>query len=289
MFHLGRILAWPDDAPPAGNPGVSVALELCRGPERSFDEPRSGPESIGPSTGYRPAMADVTDATFQTAVIERSQEVPVVVDLWAPWCGPCRTLGPIIEKVIGGTEGKVELAKVNIDENPQVAAAFQVQSIPAVYAVSGGKVVDGFVGALPEAQVSAFIDRLAPAPSEIDLLVAKGDERSLRQALEIEPDHPGAVVALAHLLVDRAEHEEALAILARIPETAEARALAAHARLAERDVDVTDDATAVLDSLLDRVRDDEDARREYLDLLEALGPSDPRTLEYRKALSARLF
>ncbi|HXR53921.1 MAG TPA: thioredoxin [Acidimicrobiales bacterium] len=234
-------------------------------------------------------MADVTDATFEAAVIERSKEVPVVVDLWAPWCGPCRTLGPIIERVIESTEGAVELAKVNIDENPKVAGTFQVQSIPAVYALRDGKVVDGFVGALPESQVSQFVARLAPTPREADLLVVRGDEGSLRQALEIEPDHPGAVVALATMLVDRGDTDEALTILARIPETAETRALAAHARLAEREVDVTDGAGAVLDSLLDRVRDDEEARQEYLDLLEALGPDDPRTLQYRKALSARLF
>ena len=197
-------------------------------------------------------MADVTDATFEAAVIERSKEVPVVVDLWAPWCGPCRTLGPIIERVVDATDGAVELAKVNIDENPKVAATFQVQSIPAVYALRDGKVVDGFVGALPESQVSQFVARLAPTPSEADLLVVRGDEGSLRQALEIEPDHPGAVVALATMLVDRGDTDEALTILARIPETAETRALAAHARLAEREVDVTDGASAVLDSLLDR-------------------------------------
>jgi putative thioredoxin len=234
-------------------------------------------------------MADVTDATFETAVIERSKEVPVVVDLWAPWCGPCRTLGPIIERVVESTGGAVELAKVNIDENPQVAAMFQVQSIPAVYALRDGKVVDGFVGALPEAQVSEFVDQLAPAPSEADVLVGRADETSLRQALEIQPDHPGAVAALAKILIDRSEAAEALALLARIPETADSRALAARARLTERDVDVADDASALLDSLLDRVHDDEDARQEYLDLLEALGPDDPRTLRYRKALSARLF
>src|SRR3954454_8656221 len=90
------------------------------------------------------SVGDVTDATFQTAVIDRSHEVPVVVDLWAPWCGPCRTLGPIIEKVVAGTDGKVELAKVDTDANPGVANAFQVQSIPAVYALKDGKVVDGF-------------------------------------------------------------------------------------------------------------------------------------------------
>jgi putative thioredoxin len=233
-------------------------------------------------------MADVTDATFGAAVIERSKEVPVVVDLWAPWCGPCRTLGPIIERVVLATEGAVELAKVNIDENPQVAASFQVQSIPAVYALKDGKVVDGFVGAVPEAEVAQFVARLAPAPSEVDLLVARGDEASLRRALEIEADDPGAVVALAGLLVDRSDSDEALALLGRIPESVETRALAARARLAERDV-ATDDAGSILDSLLDRVRDDEDARQEYLDLLEALGPDDPRTLQYRKALSARLF
>jgi len=233
-------------------------------------------------------MADVTDATFEVAVIERSKEVPVVVDLWAPWCGPCQTLGPIIERVVEATDGAVELAKVNIDENPQIAATFQAQSIPAVYALAGGKVVDGFVGALPEAQVAEFVGRLAPAPSEADLLVARGDEDSLRQALELVPDHAGAVVALADLLVARSDSDEALDLLGRIPETPDTRALAARARLAKRSV-ATDDATAVLDALLDRVRDDEDARQEYLDLLEALGPDDPRTLQYRKALSSRLF
>ncbi len=234
-------------------------------------------------------MADVTDATFQTAVIERSMTVPVVVDLWAPWCGPCKTLGPIIERVVAATEGAVELAKVNVDENPQVAASFQIQSIPAVYALRDGKVVDGFVGALPEAQVAQFVAGLAPAPSETDLLVAKGDESSLRQALESEPAHQGAVTALARLLAERGDTEEALGLLARIPENAETRAIAAHARLTERNVDVTDDATALLDQLLERVRDDEDARQEFLDLLEAMGPEDPRTTRYRKALSARLF
>jgi len=234
-------------------------------------------------------MADVTDATFATDVIERSKEVPVVVDLWAPWCGPCRTLGPIIERVVASTGGAVELVKVNVDENPQISASFQVQSIPAVYALKDGKVVDGFIGALPETQVSQFVARLAPAPSDADLLVAKGDEASLRAALEIEPDHPGAVVALASQLIGRSENDEALALLGRIPETAETRTLAARARLSEREVDVADDVTGLLDSLLDKVRDDPEARQEFLDLLETLGPDDPRTLHYRKALSARLF
>ncbi|HWI04770.1 MAG TPA: thioredoxin domain-containing protein, partial [Acidimicrobiales bacterium] len=145
-------------------------------------------------------MTDVTDATFQHDVLERSYEVPVVVDLWAEWCGPCRTLGPTLERVVGETGGTVELAKVDVDSNPQVSAAFQVQSIPAVYAISRGKVVDSFIGALPEAQVREFVAKLAPAESEADRLAARGDEASLRAALDLEHDHAGAAVALAELL-----------------------------------------------------------------------------------------
>jgi putative thioredoxin len=113
---------------------------------------------------YRLGMAiDVTDLTFGEEVMERSTAVPVVVDLWAPWCGPCRTLGPILEKVIDETEGEVELVKVNIDENPQIAAAFGVQSIPAVFALRDGQVVDNFIGAVPEPTVRTFVEKLAPA------------------------------------------------------------------------------------------------------------------------------
>src|SRR5258708_32431529 len=99
---------------------------------------------------------DVTDATFEAEVIAKSAEVPVVVDLWAPWCGPCRTLGPALERVIDRTEGRVVLTKVDTDQNPQVAAAFRVQSIPAVFALSNGEVVDHFIGAIPEEQISAW-------------------------------------------------------------------------------------------------------------------------------------
>jgi len=234
-------------------------------------------------------MLDVTDETFEQAVLARSHEVPVVVDLWAPWCGPCLTLGPIIEDVVSATDGAVELVKVNVDENPRVSATFQVQSIPAVYALKDGKVVDGFVGALPAAEVGAFVDRLAPAPTEADLLVQAGDEASLRQALELEPAHHGAVTGLARLLIDRDQPAEALDVLSRVPETADIRALAAEARLSENNVGVGDDVDQILDGLLERVRDDEAARQEYLDLLETLGADDPRTATYRRALASRLF
>jgi putative thioredoxin len=235
-------------------------------------------------------MADVTDATFQSQVLDRSFTVPVVVDLWAPWCGPCRTLGPMLEQAVAATNGAVELAKVNVDENPQVAASFRVQSIPAVFALRDGQVVDSFLGAIPQAQVEAFVAALAPAPpSEADLLAAVGDEASLRKALALERDHPGAVVGLAKILVARGEPDEALELLARVPETADVRAIAAQARLAMRGMSPDGDVTRTLDELLERVRDDEDARQQFLDLLETLGSDDPRTVQYRRALASRLF
>jgi putative thioredoxin len=231
---------------------------------------------------------DVTDDSFETAVLERSKDTTVVVDLWAPWCGPCRTLGPILEQVVGETDGRAELVKVNVDENPRVSATFQVQSIPAVYALRDGKVIDGFIGALPEHQVRTWIEQLVPAETEVDRLVAAGDEASLRAALEAQHDHPEGVVRLADLLADKGETEEALALLERIPESAETRQVAAKARVGG-DAPASDDVGAELDELLDRVKDDEDARQRFVDLLEVLGADDPRTAQYRKALTARLF
>jgi putative thioredoxin len=236
------------------------------------------------------AAVDVTDATFETEVINRSKEVPVVVDLWAPWCGPCRTLGPIIEKAVDDTEGKVVLVKVNVDENPQISQAFGVQSIPLVVALKDGQPVDGFLGAHPEPTVREFVQRLLPSAEQETLvnLLAAGDEDSLRQALELEPGNEDAVIALAELLVGRGEGEEALALLARIPESDRVRRVAAQARLGDESTD-GDDYTAKLDALLDRVRDDEEARQEYIDLLELMGPDDSRTASYRRQLTSRLF
>ena len=231
-------------------------------------------------------MTDVTDATFQRDVLDRSAEVPVVFDLWAEWCGPCRTLGPILERVVAETGGQVALAKIDIDNNPQVAASFPVQSIPAVFAIHQGKVVDSFIGALPEPAVREFVAKLAPAVSEADALAAKGDEASLRAALELEHDHPAAVVALAELLATRGDGEEALPLLTRVPETAETRRVSALARVGAAD---DADVGTRLDGLLERVKDDEDARREYVDLLEMLGAGDPRTVQYRRALASKLY
>lgn len=232
-------------------------------------------------------MADITDATFQTEVVERSRTVPVVVDLWAEWCGPCKQLGPILEQVVGATDGKVELAKVDVDANPGVAQAFQVQSIPAVYALKDGKVVDGFVGAQPEWAVTEFVQKLFPTEeeSEVGRLLAKGDETSLRAALELEPADERVICSLAELLAGDGRSDEALELLERIPETAETRRIAAVARTGPV---AGDDIETRLSALLDRVKEDDSARVEYVDLLELL-PDEAQRADWRRQLSARLF
>jgi putative thioredoxin len=231
---------------------------------------------------------DVTDATFQTEVIERSDVVPVVVDVWATWCQPCRTLGPILERVVDATGGKVLLAKVDADTNPQVSATFGVQSIPAVYAVRHGKVVGGFVGARGEREVQEFVDSLAPSEQDeaVAALLAAGDEPSLRTALEIRPDDEAVVLALATVLVDGGRAEEALEVLARVPETPATRQVAARARQGDQ---AFDDIEGRLEALLESVKHDEEARRDFVDLLELLGPDDPRTPVWRKRLTSRLY
>lgn len=233
-------------------------------------------------------VIDVTDATFEAEVLERSATTPVVIDLWATWCGPCRTLGPILEQVVGATDGKVVLAKVDVDQNPGIAQAFRAQSIPAVYAMVGGQIVDGFLGAQPEHLVAEFVQRLLDGGADdgVEALVAAGDELGLRQVLVEDPGHETAVVGLAEILVARGDHEEALALLARIPETERTRKVAAAARLGSAP---PDDHDATLTGLLDQVKHDEDARQQFLDILELMGPEDPRTAAYRKQLTARLF
>ena len=232
---------------------------------------------------------DVVDATFEAEVMTRSEQVPVVVDLWAPWCGPCKSLGPILERAVAGSEGRVVLAKVNIDENPGVAQSFRVQSIPAVFAIHHREVVGSFVGAQGEDAVKEFVTKLLPDDEVNDLeqLVATGDEVSLRAALESRPDHPAAVCALAVLLVERdgdGDRAEATALLDRVPETPETRRIAAMSR-----VEAVGDVEAELAGLLAQVRDDDEVRQRYLDLLEVMGPDDPRTVQWRQRLTSILF
>lgn len=233
---------------------------------------------------------DVTDETFEADVLVRSMTTPVVVDLWAPWCGPCTSLGPILESVIDETAGEVVLVKVNIDENPAIASAFKVQSIPAVFALDQGKVVSTFVGAQPEAQVREFVTALrgSTEPTEIERLRELGDEASLRAALELEPDNEGAIIDFAELLAGEERGTEALELLTRIPETPDTRRVAALVRsggLFTSDEEVE----AKLTELLEIVKDDDAARQQFIDLLELLGPDDPRTSVFRRKLTTRLF
>jgi len=233
------------------------------------------------------ATVDATDATFQAEVIDTSMTTPVVVDLWAPWCGPCKQLGPILESVVASLGDSVKLVKVNIDENPSVAQAFQVQSIPAVFGITDGKVVDAFLGARPEHEVREFIEKLVGAaePTELDRLIEAGDEASLRAALELAPAEDRVIIALAELLVGT-HPDEALELLARIPETPHSRHIAAVARAGSEAVD---DVEVRLAELLPRVKADADARQAYVDLLELLGPDDPRTVAHRKKLMTALY
>ena len=235
-------------------------------------------------------IIDVTDSTLEVEVLNRSMTTPVVVDLWAPWCGPCKTLGPMIEAVVEATQGKVVLAKINVDENPASSQAFKVQSIPAVFAISEGKIVNSFVGALPEEKIVEFVNGLIGqgAPTEVDLLREQGDEASLRKALEIEPDNAEVIIDLAELLAGEDRGEEALDLLEKIPETAETRRISAYVRSGSN---ITSDVQIEerLEQLLLIVKADDDARQEFVDLLELLGPEDPRTSQWRKRLTTTLF
>lgn len=192
-------------------------------------------------------MIDVTDDTFQTEVLEKSMTTPVVVDLWAEWCGPCKTLGPILEKVIASTDGQVVGVKVNVEENPQLNEAFRVQSIPAVFALSNGAIVDSFIGAQPESAVIEFIDRLLGTTPGL-------------------PDDLGGPISEP----DPAEAQDAdLPDSGPTPEQD-----AAEVRLAE---------------LLPEVKGSDEARVEFLELLEVLGTSHDNTAQWRKKLSTALY
>lgn len=234
-------------------------------------------------------MIDVTDATFAADVVEKSMTTPVVVDLWATWCGPCKTLGPILEKVIGETNGAVELAKIDIDANPRVAQAFAVQSIPAVFALSGGKVVDSFVGALPEREVRAFVERLAPGASEVDRLAAHGDEASLREALALDPTNAEVAARLGDVLVGSDRAAEAVELLTPLAHQLAAKTVLARAKLALAGVRLDGDIDLTLEHLLSQAAEDEAARANLLEVLDALGPADPRYVSFRRRLASSLY
>ena len=242
---------------------------------------------------------DISESEFETAVLERSREVPVVVDFWAPWCGPCRQLTPALERAASAREGKVELVKLNTDENQNLARAFQIQGIPAVKAFKDGREVAQFVGAAPPAQVESFFDSLVP--SEAEQLVAVGDEQSLRRALELEPTRSDARVALARMLYARGDDDEALELVEGVSGDFAAEGLAARIRL-ERAGDGYADAFKLLDegsreqaldALIaaipssDGLKDD--IRRAVVGILSDYEPGDPTAREYRMKLSAALY
>jgi len=231
-------------------------------------------------------VRDVTDATFTADVLDRSEAVPVIVDLWAPWCGPCRTLGPLIEGIVAETLGAVDLVKINVDDNPRASQTFQVQSIPAVYAVVGRKIVDGFIGAQPEFQIRQFIERNMPGPSELDLLIERNDETELQSWLEAHPGDERVVCALAELAVGAGRSDDALELLGRVPATTETKRIAA---LARQGLSELDDVESRLDALLMTAKSSPEDRQSFLDLLELMGPEDPRTATYRRRLTTALF
>ena len=248
---------------------------------------------------------DVTEADFETRVIERSRSLPVVVDFWAEWCAPCRALGPVLEQAVAALAGKVELAKLDTDVSPAISARFDVRGIPAVKAFRDGTVVSEFTGALPAPQVEAFLDALLPSEAAelAAQAVGQGDEDGLRRALEVDPDQPEPAVALARLLLRRGETDEAAALVKPFAATDfEAAGLVARAGL-ESEPDApreafeawdAGDQAAGFERLQDAVAASTDpARRDALravmvGLFTELGTDHPLVREHRRRLAAML-
>jgi putative thioredoxin len=245
------------------------------------------------------AVFDVDQEEFEQRVLERSKEVPVVVDFWADWCAPCKQLTPVLERAAEARTGKVELAKVDVEKNPQLQAAFGIQGIPSVKAFRDGRVASEFTGALPPAEVERFFDALVP--SQADELARSGDEHDLRRALELDPKHTTARRELGKLLLQRGERDEATELLQGAAGDFVADGLLARAELAA-DEDLAaafeawdeGDRAAALELLQDALQGEREPerkdliRRVMVALFTELGPDDPLAREHRRRLSAAL-
>jgi putative thioredoxin len=272
---------------------------------------------MGQVLEQRPTVVDVTDATFERMVIEESRSRPVVVDLWAEWCGPCKSLGPILEKVAGERRGQFLLAKLDVDTNPATAQAFGVQSIPTVVAFKDGQPVNGFVGAYPEQAVNEFVDSVLPSDAELEVEGAKaeelagdvdGAEQAYRDALAEDADNRDARVGLSRILVRRGLLDEARELIEPMLPDPEVERIASAIRVrtwATGPTDASGEGTdelaeakrlasaerwePALARMLSLVRERPDAREAMIDVFNVLNDDDPLVLEYRRKLASALF